>query len=164
MRNPRANIGDPLYPGNKNFMLYSGRWQPLQGSNLALHVGRWLSLLLGALTLWATFRLGVYTFPHSRTLPLLAMALVAAIPQFLFLSASFSNDNAVIAASAFILFWLARLLAKADDAPVTWWEWAVLGVALGAAALSKLQGLGLIPLSGGSCSGWRGGGAPGACC
>jgi 4-amino-4-deoxy-L-arabinose transferase-like glycosyltransferase len=148
-RNPRANIGDPLYPGNKNFMLYSGRWQPLQGANLALHIGRWFSLLLGALTLWATFRLAIYAFPHSRALPLLAMALVAAIPQFLFLSASFSNDNAVIAASTFILFWLARLLAKADDAPVTAWEWAVLGVALGAAALSKLQGLGLIPLSGG---------------
>jgi 4-amino-4-deoxy-L-arabinose transferase-like glycosyltransferase len=148
VRNPRANIGDPLYPGNKNFMLYAGRWQPLQGANLALHVGRWLSLLLGALTLWATWRLAQYTFPRRQTLPLLAMALVAAIPQFLFLSASFSNDNAVIAASAFTLFWLARLLAKADDAPVTWWEWGVLGVALGAAALSKLQGLGLIPLSG----------------
>jgi 4-amino-4-deoxy-L-arabinose transferase-like glycosyltransferase len=148
VRNPRANIGDPLYPGNKNFMLYSGRWQPLQGANLALHVGRWLSLLLGALTLWATFRLGVYAFPHSRTLPLLAMALVAAIPQFLFLSASFSNDNAVIAASTFTLFWLARLLAKRNDAPIEWWEWSVLGIALGAAALSKLQGLGLIPLSG----------------
>jgi hypothetical protein len=84
VRNPRANIGDPLYPGNKNFMLYAGRWQPLQGSNLALHVGRWLSLLLGVLTLWATWRLARYAFPHSQTLPLLAMALVATIPQFLF--------------------------------------------------------------------------------
>ena len=81
-------------------------------------------------------------------LPLLAMALVAAIPQFLFLSASFSNDNAVIAASAVTLFWLARLLVKPADVPVRWWEWAVLGVALGTAALSKLQGLGLVPLSG----------------
>jgi 4-amino-4-deoxy-L-arabinose transferase-like glycosyltransferase len=148
VRNPRANIGDPLYPGNKNFMLYAGRWQPLQGSNLALHVGRWLSLLLGVLTLWATWRLARYAFPHSQTLPLLAMALVATIPQFLFLSASFSNDNVVIAASTFTLFWLARLLAKSDDVRVTWWEWGVLGVALGAAALSKLQGLGLFPLSG----------------
>lgn len=148
VRNPRANIGDPLYPGNKNFMLYAGRWQPLQGSNLALHVGRWLSLLLGAVTLWATWRLARCAFPHDETLPLLSMALVAAIPQFLFLSASFSNDNAVIAASAFTLFWLARLLAKADNAAIRRWEWGVLGVALGVAALSKLQGLGLIPLSG----------------
>ncbi|HHW88199.1 MAG TPA: phospholipid carrier-dependent glycosyltransferase [Chloroflexi bacterium] len=148
VRNPRANIGDPLYPGNKNFMLYAGRWQPLRGSNLALHLGRWLSLLLGAVTLWATWRLAQYAFPQRLTLPLLAMALVAAIPQFLFLSASFSNDNAIIAASSLTLVWLARLLAKADADATRWWEWSVLGVALGAAALSKLQGLGLIPLSG----------------
>ena len=147
VRNPRANIGDPLYPGNKNFMLYSGRWQPLQGANLALHVGRWLSLLLGAVTLWSTWQLALLAFPARRVLPLLAMALVAAIPQFLFLSASFSNDNAVIAASTVTLFWLARLLVKPADVSVRWWEWAVLGVTLGAAALSKLQGLGLVPLS-----------------
>jgi hypothetical protein len=48
----------------------------------------------------------------------------------------------VIAASTFTLFWLARLLAKSDDVRVTWWEWGVLGVALGAAALSKLRGWG----------------------
>ncbi len=148
VRNPRANIGDPLYPGNKNFMLYSGRWQPLQGANLAMHMGRWLSLLLGAVTLWCTWRLAVLAFPGRVALPLLAMALVAAIPQFLFLSASLSNDNAVIAASSFTLFWLARLLVKPDREAVRWWEWGVLGVALGAAALSKLQGLGLVPLSG----------------
>lgn len=148
IHNPRANIGDPLYPGNKNFMLHSGQWRPLQGANLALHIGRWLSLLMGAFTLWCIYRLAQLVFPHSRNLPLAAMALAAAIPQFLFLSASFSNDNAVIAASSFVLFWLARLLVKADDAPIHRWEWSMLGVALGLAALSKLQGLGLIPLSG----------------
>ena len=148
VHNPRANIGDPLHPGNKNFMLHSGQWRTLQGANLALHVGRWLSLLMGAFTLWCLHRLAQLVFPYSQALPLAAMALAAVIPQFLFLSASFSNDNAVIAASTFTLFWLARLLAKADDAAIQRWEWGVLGVALGLAALSKLQGLGLIPLSG----------------
>lgn len=148
VHNPRANIGDPLYPGNKNFMLHSGQWRALQGANLALHVGRWLSLLLGVFTLYCIHRLAQIIFPHSRSLPLAAMALAAVVPQFLFLSASFSNDNAVIAASTFTLFWLVRLLAKTDDAPIQRWEWSVLGVALGLAALSKLQGLGLVPLSG----------------
>ena len=62
VRNPRANIGDPLDPGNKNFMLYSGSQPALVGSNLALHVGRWFSLLLGAVTLgcvYLTAELGV---------------------------------------------------------------------------------------------------------
>ena len=63
VENPRANIGDPLTPGNKNFMLTSGQWRPLTGSNLALHVGRWISLLLGAATLWGIYRLACFALP-----------------------------------------------------------------------------------------------------
>lgn len=155
VRNPRANIGDPLDPGNKNFMLYSGRQPALVGSNLALHVGRWFSLLLGAITLWCVYltaELGVKA-PGGRrradyAFALLATAFVAAIPQFLFISASFTNDTLVIAACAAAVYWLARLLAKPRTVPIKWWEWVVLGVLIGIAALSKLQGLGLIPLAG----------------
>ena len=43
---------------------------------------------------------------------------------------------------------LARLLAKPGTVPIRWWEWVVLGVLIGVAALSKLQGLGLVPLAG----------------
>ncbi len=181
VRNPRANIGDPLDPGNKNFMLYSGRQGPLVGSSLALHIGRWFSLLLGAITLLGVYgttallcggrdktpsflkKLGVSSGDEmSKTktpsffkklgvcsgLPLLAAALVAAIPQFQFISASFTNDTLVMAASAATIYWLARLLAKPADQPVRAYEWLVLGVLLGVAALSKLQGLGLVPLAG----------------
>ncbi len=169
VRNPRANIGDPLDPGNKNFMLYSGKQGPLVGSNLALHVGRWFSLLLGAVTLWCiylTVELGVRRrqgHPQERSggdrgreslgserydLALLAVAFVAAIPQFLFISASFTNDTLIIAAAAATVYWLARLLAKSPTEPIAPYEWLVLGALLGVAALSKLQGLGLVPLSG----------------
>ncbi len=156
VRNPRANIGDPLDPGNKNFMLYSGRQPPLVGSNLALHVGRWFSLLLGAITLWCvylTVELAADGYAPGRRAPgyalaLLATAFVAAIPQFLFISASFTNDTLVMAAAAVTVLWLARLLARPAPAPIRWWEWSVLGLLLGVAALSKLQGLGLLPLAG----------------
>jgi hypothetical protein len=43
-RTGTQNIGDPLYPGNKNSMLYSALQRPLAGTNLALHIGRWFSL------------------------------------------------------------------------------------------------------------------------
>ncbi|CAN5729786.1 hypothetical protein BH10CHL1_BH10CHL1_13160 [soil metagenome] len=161
--NPRANIGDPLFPGNKNRMLYSAVVHPLQGANLALHIGRWFSLLLGALTLWLTYLTAKLAFPRTATLPLFTLLLVASIPQFSFISASLSNDNLIITASAAVVYWLARLLAK----PITLvpahtnaspplrlgatklylWEWLVLGLLLGVAALSKLQGLGLLALS-----------------
>jgi MFS family permease len=154
VRNPRANIGDPLDPGNKNFMLYSGRQPPLTGSNLALHIGRWFSLLLGAVTLlcvYLTAELGVAArarTPAAYQFAVLATAFVAAIPQFLFISASFTNDTLIITACAATVYLLARLLAKPTTEPIRWYAWVTLGALIGIAALSKLQGLGLIPLAG----------------
>ncbi|MEZ4677872.1 MAG: hypothetical protein R2932_27010 [Caldilineaceae bacterium] len=152
IRNPRANIGDPLFPGNKNFMLYSAKSYPLQGANLALHVGRWISLLLGLLTLWSTHLTAQLAFTKAPvrklSYPLLVTLWVAAVPQFAFISASCSNDSLIIAASAATVYWLARLLVKPEDRPIAWTEWVILGGLLGVAALSKLQGLGLVGLAG----------------
>ncbi len=154
--NPRANIGDPLFPGNKNFMLYSAALRPLQGANLALHIGRWVSLLLGALTLWLIYRIAQLAFADYAqqtqswpfSLPILTVAWVAAIPQFTFISAACSNDSMVIVASTATVYWLARLVTKATTQSITLLEWIVLGGWMGIAALSKLQGLGLLPLVG----------------
>lgn len=174
VRNPRANIGDPLFPGNKNFMLYSAAAHPLQGANLALHIGRWVSLLLGLVTLWCTYltvRLALVSdqrsgdgpqhawfapigmgrpgnAPSRAAFPLIVTLWVAAIPQFAFISASCSNDSLIIAASAATVYWLARLLVKATDQSIKLSEWLILGLLLGIAALSKLQGLGLVGLVG----------------
>lgn len=153
VRNPRANIGDPLYPGNKNFMLYSGIHQPLTGSVLALHIGRWISLTLGMITLlclYGTARLATPPYhdaPRHFALTTTALSFAAFVPQFIFISASFSNDSMIIAAAALVVFWLARLLARPTDQNIAWWEWVVLGLLLGVAALSKLQGLGLFALA-----------------
>ncbi len=147
VQNPRANIGNPLYPGNKNFMLYSAAAHPLQGANLALHVGRWVSLLLGLITLCCTYFTARIAFPMGW-LALAATLWVAAIPQFAFISASCSNDSLIIATSAATVYWVARLATKAPTAAIPRREWVVLGILLGLAALSKLQGLGLIGLAG----------------
>jgi len=157
--NPRANIGDPLFPGNKNLMLYSAAPRPLRGANLALHMGRWFSLLLGVVTLWCTYRTAQLAMPQSKWLPLITLLVVALIPQFIFISASLSNDSMIMATSALVVYWLARLLAQplngavphafaAANKTFARWEWVVLGVLLGLAALSKLQGLGLFVLAG----------------
>lgn len=145
--NPRSNMGNPLYPGNKNRMLYSAAPQPLVGSNLALHIARWFSLFLGAVTLWAVAQTARLVMP--RRFALLPPLVLAFIPQFIFISASCSNDSMVIAASALVLWWLARLLVVAEERPVKIVEWGFLGVLLGIAALSKLQGLGLYLLAAG---------------
>ena len=162
--NPRANLGDPLFPGNKNFLLYSSVDWPLRGVNLALHVGRWLSLALAAGTLVLVYRLAVLTFPGSTTRPLLALALAASLPQFVFISASLSNDNAVILTSTAAIWWLARMIpeefrtrryAEARGSEkirvlprISASNLFLLGALLGLAALSKLQGLGVLLLAG----------------
>ena len=154
--NPRANIGDPLFPGNKNFMLYSAAHHPLQGANLALHMGRWVSLALGCLTLWLIYQLSRLAFADdTQTVPrgpfsltLLPVLWVATLPQFTFISAACSNDSMVVATSTATVYWLARLVTKSTQQAITMVEWSVLGLLLGLAALSKLQGLGLLPLVG----------------
>lgn len=154
--NPRANIGDPLFPGNKNFMLYSAVTRPLQGANLALHVGRWVSLALGSLTLWLLYGVARLAFadklacrqPWPFSFALLPVLWVATMPQFAFISAACSNDSLVIAASTATVYWLAHLVSKATDTPIARLEWLWLGLLIGIAALSKLQGLGLLPLVG----------------
>lgn len=145
--NPRANLGDPLYPGNKNYMLYSTVTRPLTGANLALHLGRWFSVALGCLTLLLIYGLARLAFPNSTLLPLYTMSLVAAIPQFAFISATVNNDNLIILLSAAVLNWLARIVVKNPTDAVGGWEWGILGLLLGLAALSKLHGLGLIGLA-----------------
>lgn len=147
--NPRSNMGDPLYPGNKNRMLYSAAARPLAGTNLALHMARWFSLALGAFTLWCTAQTARWALGRNSRRALLPVLLLATIPQFVFISASCSNDALVIALSAAGVAWLARLLGRDPVVEPAWWEWAVLGVILGLAALSKLQGLGLWPLAAG---------------
>ena len=154
--NPRANIGDPLFPGNKNFMLYSAAPHPLQGANLALHMGRWVSLALGCLTLWFIYQLSRLAFSdytqNIQRLPfslnLLPVLWVATLPQFTFISAACSNDSMVVATSTATIYWLARLVTKSTQKAITVLDWGVLGLGLGLAALSKLQGLGLLPLVG----------------
>jgi hypothetical protein len=146
--NPRANMGDPLFPGNKNRMLYSAAAWPLVGSNLALHVARWLSLALGVITLVAVAATARLALP--RRLWLLPPAILAFIPQFVFISASCTNDSLIIAASAVGVWWLARLVTVSAARPIHLTEWLILGCMLGVAALSKLQGLGLWLLAAGT--------------
>ena len=145
--NPRANLGTPTYPGNKNFMLYSAISRPLTGTNLAVHIGRWFSLLLSLGTLWFTFSIARLAFPRSPTLALLVMVTVAAIPQFAFIGASVSNDPLVILVATATLYWMLVLLRREITAPISLGDWSILGLLLSLAAISKLQGLSLYVLA-----------------
>lgn len=148
--NPHRAIGRADTGGNINYLVHHAteNW-PWSGSILALHLARLLSIGLGCVTLWGTYRILVLLL--DETLALLGTALVAFIPQFIFISASASNDNAVNALATLVLWRVVVLLAQppADvgHAARRWWRPAasfiILGSLLGLAVLSKLSALAL---------------------
>lgn len=69
----------------------------MQGVNLAAHLGRWLDVFLGAVTVLCTSTLSEQSFPSDHLSQIPASGLVALSPQFLFISVSFSNDSLVTA-------------------------------------------------------------------
>lgn len=129
---------------NKNVFLHdeSERF-PWRGAVLTIHLARFVNLLFGALTVSATYLLARATFGDQAPLPLCAAALVAFMPQFLFVSSAINNDAAVSALSTIALWLLVRGIREGYSLSVA----AELGVAAGLASLSKVSALGLLPLT-----------------
>ncbi|MBI5567801.1 MAG: DUF2142 domain-containing protein, partial [Chloroflexi bacterium] len=136
--NPFVNIGNPGRPNNKNHYIHTAAEDfPYQGTALAVHVVRWLSIGLGLITVVATAATARRLFPDRRSVALLAAALVAFNPQFIYLSASVNNDNALIALAACSLYLLARLWRGDRSRRIV----LTLGAVIGLAVLAKLGGL-----------------------
>jgi hypothetical protein len=145
--NPHADNGVITADGNNNMVIHTSReaW-PWQGTVLAVRLARLLSVLLGAGTLYFTYRLGLEIAPGERGLALAAAAFAGATPMFLFITASVNNDNLAICLSSAALWLLARWLRRPPSA--AGWSHVILGLILGGGALSKQSALGLFPLSG----------------
>ncbi|HEY6042987.1 MAG TPA: glycosyltransferase family 39 protein, partial [Anaerolineae bacterium] len=134
--NPDWYLGNTDTP---NLLLHTRREAfPYRGGVLAWHLVRLFSILLGAITVWATYRLARLVFPDSAWVAPTAAAFVAFIPQFTFLSAVVNNDNLVIALSALAL--LAFLRTGRD---VRACAFIITGVLLGLAVLAKVSAFSL---------------------
>jgi 4-amino-4-deoxy-L-arabinose transferase-like glycosyltransferase len=157
-------------PGNRRFSWAGGdqpnavghgtreQW-PWGRTVLAWHLARLASTLAGAATVLFTYLAaraveGRLATPDGR-LPLLAAALVALNPQFLFTSALISND-ALLAALAAALLWLVvgsrrptnderRLSAVVDGDALG--RAATIGLVLGLALITKQSAVLLVPIA-----------------
>ena len=143
-RNPAfPYIFGTIHNDNKNLLIHPrAEIFPYEGTIRALHVARWVTLLFGLLTVWGTYALGREAFPQQPNLGLLAAALVAFTPQFLFISGAISNDPAAAAFSALSLWVTVRIMRRG----FTWRRAFALGLTLSLAALSKASAIGLAPL------------------
>lgn len=150
--NPHAAIGGgPDMPNRNYFLHYPQDGWPWRGTFLALHIARFFSIFLGAVTLWATYQTLCLLVPERMAL--LGVTLFAFIPQFIFISGAASNDNA-INATATLLLWRLVLLLKSNSksksnitSQKTRRPYILIGLLLGLALLSKISGLSLLLLT-----------------
>ncbi len=133
--NPDLALDNPQTP---NLLLHPRREDfPYRGDVLAWHIVRVLSILMGAVTVWATWRLATEFFPMRPALALASAAFVAFLPEFVFISAAVNNDNLVVMLSSLALLQIVRLTRR----PVSARAAVILGIILGLATLTKLSGL-----------------------
>jgi len=145
--NPHTDNGLITPDRNNNIIIHlpdeQSQWH---GTALAVRLIRLLSVLMGAGTVYFTYRLAQEVVPGQKALALAAASFAAFTPMFLFISASVNNDNLAILLSTAALWLLARWLRQPPAQPG--WSHAALGLMLGAGALSKQSALGLAPLAG----------------
>ncbi len=143
--NPFPKIGVPGANDNVNLDAHPPGQSVLQGGTaLSVHSIRWLSLLMGAVTVYLTYRLACSVFPSRTHLPLLAAALVAFNPMVLFINASINNDNLVMLLTTLGL-WLAVIDMRSQEPGMRWPMTIGLGIVAGLAALAKVSGALLLP-------------------
>jgi 4-amino-4-deoxy-L-arabinose transferase-like glycosyltransferase len=159
--NPHADIGVETADGNLNMIVHSQREHfPYRGTALAVHIVRFLSVLMGAVTVLCTYLMALEIFPGQKTLAAGAAAFNAFVPMFLFISGSVNNDNLTILLCSLTLLLLVRLLRGSTPSgqmvndPLRFGIWdlrlghcSLLGLVIGLGALSKASAVGLLPLT-----------------
>ncbi len=137
-QSPFGVVGDPLRLGNRNLILYKQPYPPdLRGASLALYVIRFLSLAMGAVTVGAVYQSARLVLPARKGVALLAAAFTAFNPQFLFISASVSNDTLVNMLAALITWQMLLMLRAGFQTRRS----LLLALLIALATLTKLSGL-----------------------
>ncbi|MDM8521147.1 hypothetical protein QUF64_13970 [Anaerolineales bacterium HSG6] len=130
---------------------------PYQHAALAIHIGRWWSLLFGMLTVLSSFFLLHHLFPHQHALIITSLALITLNPQFLRVSATVSNDSLsafLTTLTVLLTFKLTSSNQATSPLKTTIYEYSLwsaagiilLGVLCGLATLTKLSSLSTIIL------------------
>ncbi len=136
--NPYAVIGNASALTNLNNAIHTDveAW-PWEGWVLAAHLLRLFSTLLGFGTLICIWKAGRLIWPTRPRRAVLAVALVAFLPQFVFLHASVTNDTLVIFLASFALWQLVRAWQTGE---MDLGRGLLLGITCGLAILSKNAG------------------------
>ncbi len=153
--NPLGQVGDASVLANRNVFVHGPieAW-PWRGYALAAHLLRGFSTLLGLGTLLSLYGAARLVWPTVPERAVLTAALVAFLPQYLFLHASVSNDPLVIFWSTLAIWQLLWFWRRSRP---TGRRLLALGATLALAILSKTAGLALFIFAAGFLLvlGWR---------
>lgn len=136
--NPRLEVGDASAMHNVNAFVH-GSWEawPWHGYALAAHLLRIFSSLLGLGTLLFIHGSATQLWPERPGRALLALAMTAFLPQFLFVHSSVTNDVLITFFCAAAIWQLLRLWQGPSSAG----RLVLLGLTVGLAILSKTAGI-----------------------
>lgn len=138
--NSDFSFTDPEAP--QNLLLHtSAESFPYRGWALAWHLVRWLSVIMGAVTVGATYALAREIFPGDPSIALGSAALNAFIPAYLFISGVANNDNLATMLSSLTLILMVRLIKERETLRSS----LLLGLLLGLGVLTKMSLLAFIP-------------------
>jgi hypothetical protein len=148
--NGHAFVGDASQACNKNLVIHRPEREqfPWRGSVLAIHLIRFLTLGLGAGTIWLTYLLARDLFPDHPLLATTAAALTAFNPMFLFVNAAVNNDALAAFIGCLNLLLFVRLARDGLQGPLPLWRYGLTGLTTGLFLLTKLSGLGALILLG----------------
>ncbi|MHB1131296.1 MAG: DUF2142 domain-containing protein [Chloroflexota bacterium] len=146
--NPRFIWLEPRQGTDPNIAIHLGdELPPYQGTVLAVHLLRLLSLLGCAIAVGCTYALARLVVPERPWLAVAATGFTAFVPQFLFVASTVSNDGIAIGLGSLTLLLVTRLALRLQEgAALGYRDFAVLGLVVGLGMLSKLTYYGLLPL------------------
>lgn len=161
--NPHVDNGILTADGNINLTIHNPEWNPWQGTLLAVRIVRFVSVLLGAATVYLTYLIGKEVAPKRPEIAMGAAAINAFMPMFLFISGAVNNDNLAIPLASLALLLMIRSVSNqysvngnrylvADNGlPITDYRlritWLKIGIVIGLAILTKEGTFGLLPLA-----------------
>lgn len=149
--NPHVDNGVITADGNTNLIVHNyareAEW-PWRGTVLAVHIVRFMSVVMSTAAVYITYLIGKEVFPHRHWLAVTGAAAVAFTPMFAFISGAVNNDNLAVLLSATGLYLMLRIVRASNENRATLRLALVLGVVLGLSALTKASILGQFGLAG----------------
>ncbi len=147
--NPHVDNGLITADGNTNLVVHDPAASNWAGTLLAVRVVRLFSVILGALTVYLTYRIAGEAASDRPEIALGAAAINAFLPMFLFISGAVNNDNLAIMLSSLALLMMISAVTQRNGPRGTGF-WLLLGLVIGAALLTKEGTIGLLPMAWGT--------------